>query len=158
MKTSDFDYFLPEELIAQDPLAKRDGSRLLILNKKTGKIEHKNFYEILDYLDENDFLVINSTKVLPARLLGNKEDTGAKVEIFLLHPTKDEGVWECLVKPGKKVKIGTKVVFKEGILKGEILSRTDSGSRIVKFTHEGSFMEAINKIGEVPLPPYIKKR
>ncbi len=158
MKTRDFDYFLPEELIAQDPLSKRDGSRLLILDRKTGEIEHKNFYDILDYINEKDFLVINSTKVLPARLLGNKEDTGAKVEVFLLQPTKDEGVWECLVKPGKKVKIGTLVVFEEGLLKGEIISRKDSGSRIIKFTYEGSFMETINKIGEVPLPPYIKKK
>lgn len=158
MKTSDFDYILPEKLIAQDPLLKRDESSLLVLDKETGDIEHKKFSNILDYINENDLLVINSTKVLPARLLGNKEDTGAKVEVFLLHPTQDEDVWECLVRPGKKIKIGTIVVFGDGLLKGKVLSRTDSGSRIIQFFYKGLFMDTIDKIGEVPLPPYIKKR
>lgn len=158
MKTSEFDYFLPEEMIAQNPLEKRDGSRLLILDKKTGKVEHKVFSDILEYIDEDDFLVINSTRVLPARLMGKKEDTGAKIEVFLLHPATEESIWECLVKPGKKVKVGTKIIFSDGLLKGEILSRTESGSRIVKFIYKGSFIEAINKVGEVPLPPYIKEK
>ena len=158
MKTSDFDYILPEELIAQHPLDKRDASRLLILDKATGKTEHKFFTDIIDYLDENDLLVLNSTRVLPARLLGNKEDTGAKVEIFLLHPSSENDTWECLVRPGKKIKEGTTVVFSEGDLKGQVLSRTESGGRIIKFQYSGSFMDAINKAGEVPLPPYIKEK
>ena len=158
MKTSDFDYILPEELIAQHPLDKRDASRLLILDKATGKTEHKFFTDIIDYLDENDLLVLNSTRVLPARLLGNKEDTGAKVEIFLLNPSSEDDTWECLVRPGKKIKEGTTVVFSEGDLKGQVLSRTESGGRIIKFQYSGSFMDAINKAGEVPLPPYIKEK
>ena len=158
MKTSDFDYILPEELIAQHPLDKRDASRLLILDKATGKTEHKFFTDIIDYLDENDLLVLNSTRVLPARLLGNKEDTGAKVEIFLLNPSSEDDTWECLVRPGKKIKEGTNVVFPEGDLKGQVISRTESGGRIIKFQYSGSFMDAINKAGEVPLPPYIKEK
>lgn len=158
MKTSDFDYYLPEELIAQHPLDKRDDSKLLIIDKKTGEIEHKAFSDIIEYLDENDFLVINSTRVLPARLLGKKEDTGAKVEVFLLHPSKEDDTWECLVRPGKKLKEGTKLIFGDGLLKGEVISRTETGGRIVKFYYEGSFMDSINMVGEVPLPPYIKEK
>lgn len=158
MKTSDFDYYLPEELIAQHPLDKRDDSKLLIIDRKTGEIEHKAFSDIIEYLDENDFLVINSTRVLPARLLGKKEDTGAKVEVFLLHPSKEDDTWECLVRPGKKLKEGTKLIFGDGLLKGEVISRTETGGRIVKFYYEGSFMDSINMVGEVPLPPYIKEK
>jgi S-adenosylmethionine:tRNA ribosyltransferase-isomerase len=158
MKTTDFDYFLPEELIAQHPLDKRDDSRLLVIDKDSGKTEHKKFSDIIDYLDENDFLVINSTRVLPARLMGTKKETGAKAEVFLLHPSSEEDTWECLVRPGKKLKEGTIISFGDNFFSGEVLSRTETGGRIIKFNYKGSFMEAISKIGEVPLPPYIKEK
>lgn len=158
MKTSDFDYFLPEELIAQHPLDKRDDSRLLVIDKVSGNLEHKKFTDIVDYLDENDFLVINSTRVLPARLIGIKKETGAKVEVFLLHPSSENDSWECLVRPGKKVKEGTIINFGNNLFTGEVISRTDTGGRIIKFFYKGSFMESISQVGEVPLPPYIKEK
>lgn len=158
MKTSDFDYFLPKELIAQKPLEKRDSSRLLVLDKKKGAIEHRDFYNIIDYLDSNDLLVLNSTKVLPARLLGQKVDSGAKVEIFLLHPTSEDHSWECLVRPGRKLKEDVEVEFPQSSLRARIISRTETGGRIVKFTCHGNFMEELEKVGQIPLPPYIKEK
>ena len=154
MKTSDFYFDLPKELIAQDPLQDRSSSRLLKLNRETGEIEHRHFTDILDYLKEGDLLVLNNTKVIPARLLGIKEETGANVEVFLLK-RRSEDTWETLVKPGKKLKPGTKVSFGDGILKAEILETLEDGGRIVKFLFDGIFEEILDKLGEMPLPPYI---
>ena len=154
MKTSDFYFDLPKELIAQDPLIDRSSSRLLKLNRQTGEVEHRHFTDILDYLKEGDLLVLNNTKVIPARLLGIKEETGANVEVFLLKRLSDD-TWETLVKPGKKLKPGTKVSFGDGLLKAEILETLDDGGRIVKFFFEGIFEEILDKLGEMPLPPYI---
>lgn len=154
MKLEDFDYDLPEELIAQDPLEKRDNSRLMILDKKTGEIEHKYFYDIKDYLKPGDCLVINNTKVIPARLYGTKEETGAAIEVLLLKRNTAD-VWECLVRPGKKCKVGTKITFGDGSLKGEIVDIVEDGDRLIKFTYEGIFEEVLDRLGEMPLPPYI---
>lgn len=154
MKTSDFSYDLPEELIAQDPLEDRSASRLLHLDPFTGEIEHGTFTQILDYLREGDCLVLNDTKVIPARLYGHKEDTGAVIEILLLK-RKENNVWETLVKPGKKAKPGTKIVFGNGILKGEVLEVVEEGNRLIQFTYEGIFEEILDQLGEMPLPPYI---
>lgn len=154
MKTSDFSYDLPEELIAQDPLEDRSASRLLHLDPFTGEIEHGTFTQILDYLREGDCLVLNDTKVIPARLYGRKEDTGAVIEILLLK-RKENNVWETLVKPGKKAKPGTKIVFGNGILKGEVLEVVEEGNRLIQFTYEGIFEEILDQLGEMPLPPYI---
>lgn len=154
MKTSDFYFDLPKELIAQDPLQDRSSSRLLKLNRETGEIEHRHFTDILDYLKEGDLLVLNNTKVIPARLLGVKEETGANVEVFLLK-RRTEDTWETLVKPGKKLKPGTKVSFGDGILKAEILETLEDGGRIVKFLFDGIFEEILDMLGEMPLPPYI---
>ena len=154
MKLSDFNYYLPEELIAQDPLEDRSSSRLLVLNKKTGKTEHRHFREIKEYLSEGDCLVINDTKVIPARLLGIKEDTGAHVEILLLKRRAGD-IWECLVRPGKKLKNGARVQFGDGLLKAEITDVIEDGNRLVKFEYEGIFEEVLDKLGEMPLPPYI---
>ena len=154
MKTSDFYFDLPKELIAQDPLENRSSSRLLKLNRTTGEIEHRHFTDILDYLNKGDLLVLNNTKVIPARLLGVKEETGANVEVFLLKRLSDD-TWETLVKPGKKLKPGTKVSFGDGLLRAEILETLDDGGRIVKFIFDGIFEEILDKLGEMPLPPYI---
>lgn len=154
MKLSDFNYYLPEELIAQDPLDDRSSSRLLVLNKKTGETEHRHFREIKEYLSEGDCLVINDTKVIPARLLGFKEDTGAHVEILLLKRRAGD-IWECLVRPGKKLKNGARVQFGDGLLKAEITDVIEDGNRLVKFEYEGIFEEVLDKLGEMPLPPYI---
>ena len=154
MKLSDFNYYLPEELIAQDPLEDRSSSRLLVLNKKTGKTEHRHFREIKEYLSEGDCLVINDTKVIPARLLGFKEDTGAHVEILLLKRRTGD-IWECLVRPGKKLKNGARVQFGDGLLRAEITDVIEDGNRLVKFEYEGIFEEVLDKLGEMPLPPYI---
>lgn len=154
MKTSDFYFDLPKELIAQDPLTDRSSSRLLKLNRNTGEVEHKHFTDILDYLVPGDLLVLNNTKVIPARLLGVKEGTGAHVEVFLLKRVTDNE-WETLVKPGKKLKPGTFVSFGDGILRAEILETLDDGGRRVKFFFEGIFEEILDKLGEMPLPPYI---
>ena len=151
---SDYYYDLPKELIAQDPLLKRSDSRLMTLNKKTGEIEHKHFYDIIDFLNPGDCLVLNNTKVIPARLLGTRKDTGAVIELLLLKRL-DADTWECLAKPGKKAKIGQIIEFGDGILTAEVIDIVDEGSRVVKFTYEGIFEEILDKLGEMPLPPYI---
>lgn len=154
MKTSDFDYYLPEELIAQTPLKDRSSSRLMVLDRKTGKIEHKHFYDIVDYLNKGDILVRNNTKVIPARIFGVKEETGAKVEVLLLKQIED--TYECLVGNAKVVKVGTIINFSDK-LKATCLEVRDEGIRILKFECEGIFLEVLNEIGNMPLPPYIKK-
>ena len=154
MKTSDFYYNLPEELIAQDPLEDRSSSRLLILDKETGKTEHHIFKEIIDYLNPGDCLVINDTKVIPARLIGEKVGTGAKIEVLLLK-RKEKDVWETLVKPGKKMKVGAQVSFGGGLLTGEVIDVVEEGNRLIKFHYEGIFEEVLDQLGEMPLPPYI---
>lgn len=154
MKTQDFYYHLPEELIAQDPLEDRSSSRLMVLNKETGKIEHHIFKEIIEYLKEGDCLVINDTKVIPARLIGEKEGTGAKIELLLLKRKQDD-VWETLVKPGKKAKPGTRIMFGNGLLIGEIIDIVEEGNRLIKFYYEGIFEEVLDQLGQMPLPPYI---
>lgn len=154
MKTSDFYYDLPEELIAQDPLKDRTSSRLFVLNKETGAFSHKHFKDVISYLQPGDCLVLNNTKVIPARLLGVKEETGAKAEILLLKRI-DADTWECLVKPGKRLKVGSRVSFGDGRLTAEILEVADEGNRLVKFYYEGIFEEVLDSLGEMPLPPYI---
>ena len=154
MKTSDFYYDLPQELIAQDPLEDRSSSRLLHLSMKDGSVEHRHFTDILDYLKEGDCLVVNDTRVIPARLYGHKEETGALIEILLLK-RKENDIWECLVKPGKKARPGAKLVFGDGILKGEIIDVVEEGNRLIQFQYEGIFEEILNQLGEMPLPPYI---
>ena len=145
---------MPEELIAQDPLEDRSSSRLMVLHKDTGRIEHKIFRDIIDYLNPGDCLVINDTKVIPARLMGIKEDTGAAIEVLLLKRNADD-VWECLVKPGKKARTGARIVFGEGLLVGEIVDVIEDGNRMIKFHYEGIFEEILDKLGQMPLPPYI---
>ena len=154
MKTSDFYYDLPEELIAQDPLEDRTASRLLVLDRKTGAVKHKIFSDVIDYLNKGDCLVINNTRVIPARLIGEKEGTGGKVEVLLLKRRAND-VWETLVKPGKKLKPGARVIFGDGRLKAEILEIAEEGNRLVRFYYEGIFEEILDSLGEMPLPPYI---
>ena len=154
MDVKDFYYELPEELIAQDPLEDRSSSRLMVLDKKTGEIEHKHFKDILSYLNPGDCLVINNTKVIPARLFGVKEGTQAKIEILLLK-RKENDIWETLVKPGKKAKPGTRISFGEGILVGEVLEVVEDGNRLIQFHYEGIFEEILEQLGQMPLPPYI---
>ena len=156
MKTSDFNFDLPQELIAQDPLEDRSSSRLMVLNKESGEIAHRIFHDITEYLHPGDCLVINDTKVIPARLIGTKEDTGAHIEILLLK-RKENDIWETLVKPGKKCKIGTKIVFGEGILTGEVVDIVEEGNRLIQFHYEGIFEEILDRLGQMPLPPYIKE-
>ena len=153
MNVADFNYFLPEELIAQVPIKKRDESRLMVLNKNEQLIEHQTFKDIIDYLNEGDCLVINNTKVLPARLYGKKE-TGANVEFLLLNRIEND-IWECIVRPGNKLHTGAKVVFGDGLLKAEVLDTMKGGTRKVSFTYEGIFNEILDRIGLMPLPPYI---
>ncbi len=155
MKTEDFYYELPEELIAQDPLEDRSASRLMVLDKETGKIEHRTFTDILEYLHPGDCLVINDTKVIPARLIGVKEDTGAKIEVLLLKRKSDK-IWETLVKPGKKMKVGARVDFGDGLLKGEVVDVVEGGNRLIRFEYDGIFEEILDQLGQMPLPPYIK--
>ncbi|HJJ06186.1 MAG: tRNA preQ1(34) S-adenosylmethionine ribosyltransferase-isomerase QueA [Clostridia bacterium] len=157
MKVTDFNYNLPEELIAQVPIEKRDESRLMVLDREKKTIEHKVFKDILDYLKPGDCLVRNNTKVIPARLYGVKEETGANVEFLLLHRVEGD-IWEVMVRPGKKLMPGAKVSFGDGILKAEILEKMDDGNRKVKFEYNGIFNEILDKIGLMPLPPYIKER
>lgn len=157
MKTSDFYYDLPSELIAQNPLAKRDNSKLLIFDRKNNTIEHKHFYDIIDYINSNDALVINETKVIPARLLGTKEESNINIEILLLKRI-DKDAWECLVRPGRRLKEGAICTFGNGILKAEIKKCLPDGNRIVEFKYEGVFEEILDKLGEMPLPPYIKEK
>jgi len=154
MKTSDFYYDLPEELIAQDPLEDRTASRLLVLDRKTGAVKHKIFSDVIDYLNEGDCLVINNTRVIPARLIGEKEGTGGKVEVLLLKRRAND-VWETLVKPGKKLRPGAKITFGDGRLRAEVLEVVEEGNRLVKFHYEGIFEEILDSLGEMPLPPYI---
>jgi len=154
LKKSDFYFDLPKELIAQDPLADRSASRLLVLDKKTGGIEHHSFREIIDYLDPGDCLVLNDTKVIPARLMGVREDTGAAVEVLLLK-RKEKDVWETLVKPGKKARPGMRLIFGGGLLKAEVLEIVEEGNRLIRFRYEGIFEEILDRLGEMPLPPYI---
>ena len=154
MKTADFDYELPQELIAQDPLEQRDSSRLLILDKKTGERTHRIFHDIIDYLHEGDCLVINNTKVIPARLIGEREGTGGKVEVLLLK-RKTDNVWETLVKPGKKARPGMRLSFGGGLLHAEVQEVVDEGNRLIRFEYEGNFEEILDQLGQMPLPPYI---
>ena len=154
MKTSDFNFDLPQELIAQDPLEDRSSSRLMVLNKESGEIAHRIFHDITEYLHPGDCLVINDTKVIPARLIGTKEDTGAHIEILLLK-RKENDVWETLVKPGKKCRPGARVVFGNGELKAEIVDVLGDGNRLVHFEYEGIFEEVLDRLGQMPLPPYI---
>ncbi|MDO4519192.1 MAG: tRNA preQ1(34) S-adenosylmethionine ribosyltransferase-isomerase QueA [Eubacteriales bacterium] len=154
MKTADFYYDLPEELIAQDPLEDRSSSRLMHIDIETGEFEHRHFYDILDYLEEGDCLVINDTKVIPARLYGKKKETGAMIEILLLK-RRENDIWECLVKPGKKARPGAVIEFGEGLLTGEIIDVVEEGNRLIQFHYEGIWEEILDQLGEMPLPPYI---
>ena len=154
MKRQDFSFELPQELIAQDPLKDRSSSRLLVLDKRTGEVSHHVFRDIIDYLNPGDCLVINDTKVIPARLIGSKVGTDAKIEILLLKRKSDQ-VWETLVKPGKKAKPGAKISFGEGLLVGEVIDIVEEGNRLVKFSYEGIFEEILDQLGQMPLPPYI---
>jgi len=157
MRTQDFDYELPEELIAQTPILKRDSSKLMVVNKETGDIEHRVFSDILSYLNKGDVLVLNDTKVMAARLFGVKEETSAHVEILLLKSIKDN-VWSCLVKPAKRVGIGTVISFGEGLLKAKCVGVGEEGIRELEFIYAGIFYEILDKLGTMPLPPYIKEK
>ena len=157
MKTDDFDFYLPEELIAQTPLKKRDSSKLLVLDKKTGEIEHRHFSDIIEYLEPNDVLVMNNTKVIPARLYGIKEETNAVIEILMLKTTSDD-CWECLAKPAKRVKVGTVINFGDGKLKAECIRVGDEGIREFKLIYKGILYEILDALGEMPLPPYIHEK
>lgn len=154
LKLKDFDYELPEELIAQDPLLERSSSRLMAISRQTGELSHKVFSDVIDYLQEGDCLVINDTKVIPARLYGVREGTGAVIELLLLRRC-EKNIWETLVKPGKKAKIGTVIIFGEGKLKGRILDIVEDGNRLIQFEYEGIFEEILDELGQMPLPPYI---
>ena len=157
MKASEFSFYLPEELIAQHPLEKRDESRLMVLDKKTGEIEHKKFYDIIDYLEKGDTLVLNNTRVMPARLIGEKEVTGGKIEFLLLKRIEGDK-WECLAKPGKSAKVGRKFTFGNGKLKAEVVDVHEDGNRIVEFKYNGIFEQVLDELGEMPLPPYIHEK
>ena len=154
MNVKDFYYDLPEELIAQDPLEERSSSRLMLVDKETGEVSHSVFKNIIDYLNPGDCLVINDTKVLPARLMGVRENTGASIEVLLLK-RKEKNCWETLVKPGKKAKPGTKIIFGDGLLVGEVMDIVEEGNRIIHFEYEGIFEEILDQLGQMPLPPYI---
>ena len=156
MKTSDFYFNLPEEQIAQVPLTDRTSSRLMVLDKQTGETKHQHFYDIIDYLNEGDCLVLNDTRVIPARLFGARP-SGGKVE-FLLLTRKDEKRWEVLVKPGKKARVGDEIIFGEGLLKAKVEEIIEDGNRIVSFEYEGIFEEVLDRLGEMPLPPYIHEK
>lgn len=157
MNVNDFDFVLPEELIAQTPLLDRTSSRLLVMDRDTGKTSHKHFRDIIDFLHAGDTLVLNDTRVLPARLMGVKEDTGANIEVLLLKQIEDD-VWETLVKPAKKVKVGTVVSFGEGLLRAECTGILDHGGRHFKMIYDGIFYEILDQLGEMPLPPYIREK
>ena len=157
MKVSDFYFELPEELIAQYPLEKRDSSRLMVLDKKTGEIEHRKFHDILEYLNEGDTLVLNNTRVLPARLIGEKEETGGKIEFLLLKRIEGDK-WECLAKPGRKAKVGTVFTFGEGKLKAIVREIGEEGKRIIEFKYDGIFEQVLDELGQMPLPPYIHEK
>ena len=153
MNKSDFNFYLPEELIAQHPAEKRENSRLLTLNKKTGEVNHRHFYDVLEYLNKGDCLILNNTKVIPARIYGTRQDTGSTVEFLLLRDASD-GKWEALAGPGKKAKVGHKFDF-SGVMTGEVVEVLENGNRIVQFNYNGSFYEILDKIGQMPLPHYI---
>jgi len=157
MKLEEFDFYLPEELIAQEPIENRSKSRLLVLNKKSGEIEHKHFEDIIQYLAPGDCLVLNDTKVIPARLMGRRQGTLGKVEMVLLKPVGVD-IWEVLVKPGRRARIGDEIVFGQGELIARIIDKTDFGGRVVKFSHDRPFQDVLNELGEMPTPPYIKKK
>lgn len=157
MKTHDFYYDLPEELIAQEPLPDRSSSRLMLINKETGEIKHKHFYDIADYLEEGDCLILNDTRVLPARLYGVKEGTGGHIEFLLLNK-RSLNEWEVILRPGKKAKPGARFIFGDGLLKAEIIDVVNDGNRLVRFEYDGVFEEILDRLGEMPLPPYIKKK
>ena len=157
MKVSDFYFELPEELIAQYPLEKRDSSRLMVLDKKTGEIEHRKFHDILEYLNEGETLVLNNTRVLPARLIGEKEETGGKIEFLLLKRIEGDK-WECLAKPGRKAKVGTVFTFGEGKLKAIVREIGEEGNRIIEFKYDGIFEQVLDELGQMPLPPYIHEK
>jgi len=157
MNVKDFDFYLPKELIAQHPLEQRDSSRLMVLDKETGEINHKRFHDIVEYLNEGDTLVLNNTRVMPARLLGEKEDTHGKIE-FLLLKRIEKDKWECLAKPGKSAKVGRRFTFGDGKLKAEVVEVKEDGNRIVEFFYDGIFEEVLDALGEMPLPPYIHER
>jgi S-adenosylmethionine:tRNA ribosyltransferase-isomerase len=157
LKVSDFNFELPEELIAQHPYEKRDEARLMVLDKKTGEVEHKVFKNIIDYLEAGDCLVLNDTRVIPARLIGSKEGSGGKME-FLLLKRIDKNKWETLVKPGKRATVGSRFLFGNGELAAKVISIQEDGSRIVEFEFEGIFEEVLDRLGQMPLPPYIKER
>ena len=157
MKTSDFYFDLPEELIAQHPADQRDHSRLMHLDRKTGEVEHRHFYEIIDLLEPGDLLVLNNSRVIPARLIGEREDTHSPIE-FLLLKQIDLDVWEILVRPGKHAKIGKRFVFGGGLLKAEVIDIVEEGNRIVRFEHEGNIYNVLDEIGQMPLPPYITEK
>lgn len=157
MKVSDFYFDLPEELIAQCPLEKRDASRLMVLDRETGEIEHKKFHDILEYLKEGDTLVLNNTRVLPARLIGEKEETGGKIEFLLLKRIEGDK-WECLAKPGRKAKVGTVFTFGEGKLKAIVREIGEEGNRIIEFMYDGIFEQVLDELGQMPLPPYIHEK
>lgn len=154
MKREDFYFDLPQELIAQDPLEDRSASRLLVLNRRTGEVEHHIFRDVIEYLNEGDCLVINDTKVIPARLFGSRIGTDAKIEVLLLK-RKENDVWETLVKPGKKAKTGTRISFGDGLLVGEVVDIVEEGNRMIRFEYEGIFEEILDRLGQMPLPPYI---
>ena len=154
LKTSDFWYDLPEELIAQTPLQQRDSSRLLVLNKENGEIGHRHFYDILEYLNPGDCLVLNDSRVLPARLLGHRP-TGGAVEVLLLRDLGDKK-WECLCKPGRKMQVGHQVIFGNGELTATVVEVQETGNRVIEFHYEGIFLEVLERLGKMPLPPYIK--
>ncbi|MGN0514776.1 MAG: tRNA preQ1(34) S-adenosylmethionine ribosyltransferase-isomerase QueA [Lachnospiraceae bacterium] len=154
MERKDFYFDLPQELIAQDPLEDRSGSRLLVLDKNTGEVTHRHFRDIKEYLHKGDCLVINNTKVIPARLMGEREGTGAVIEVLLLKRMEND-VWETLVKPGKKAKVGTRIIFGDGKLVGEVIEIVEEGNRRIKFTYQGIFEEILDELGQMPLPPYI---
>jgi len=157
MRVSDFDFDLPEELIAQHPLEKRDASRLMVLDKKTGSIEHRHFHDVMEYLNEGDTLVLNNTRVMPARLIGEKEGTGGKIEFLLLKRLEGDK-WECLAKPGKRAKIGQSFIFGEGKLKCKVVDIIEEGNRIIEFSYDGIFEQVLDELGEMPLPPYITEK
>lgn len=157
MKKQDFYFDLPEELIAQTPLLKRDSSRLLTLNQITGQVEHKNFTNILDYLNKGDTLVLNNSRVLPARLIGEKKDTGGAIEFVLLKEVS-ENIWECLTKPGKRAKIGVEFIFGDGLLKAKVVDIIEGGNRLIEFFYDGVFLEILDQLGSMPLPHYIHEK
>ncbi len=157
MKLSSFDYNLPPELIAKSPAEKRDSSRLMVLHRDDGRIEHRKFSDIVEYLNPSDILVVNNTKVIPARLIGHKKQTGGEVEILLLRH-ESENLWNCLVRPGRRLMPGAKVEFKSGLMEAEIMEHRPGGQRLVRFTHQGDFYQTLEKVGQVPLPPYIDRK